>query len=167
MSEADQEFISLLGRLQELYVSARPDIDHLSANVDDTWRLHLAQQADYLLAVASGRLSFHHALAQFFVLQLVANSKGLERILVDCTGSQGEMADPEREELGKKVAQYSGSLGGTTRLAIVGEPPVITGLAAAVARAYGLPCETFRDRREALKWLSDSSRNPPETPVFR
>ena len=161
MSEADQEFIRLLGRLEELYVSTRLD---LSANVDDTWRLHLAQQGDYLLAVASGRLSFHHALVQFFVLQLVANSKGLERILVDCTESQGEMTDPEHEELGKKVAQYSGSLGGTTRLAIVGEPPVITGLAAAVARAYGLPCETFRDRREALKWLAeDSLTNRPRT----
>jgi hypothetical protein len=161
MSEADQEFIRLLGRLQELYVSARLD---LSANEDDTWRLHLAQQGDYLLAVAAGRLSFHDALAQFFLLQLVANSKGLERILVDCTESQGEMTNAERGELGMKVAQHARSLGGTTRLAIVGEPPVVTGLAAAVARAYGLPCETFRDRREALKWLAeDSPTNRPRT----
>jgi hypothetical protein len=161
MSEADQEFIRLLGRLQALYVSTRLD---LSANVDDTWRLHLAQQGDYLLAVASGRLSFRDALAQFFALQFVANSKGLERILVDCTESQGEMTDPEREELGMKVAQHATSLGGTTRIAIVGHPPAITGIAATVARAYGLPCETFRDRRDALKWLAEGSlTNRPRT----
>jgi hypothetical protein len=155
MSEADQEFIRLLGRLDELYVSARLD---LSANVDDTWRLHLAQQGDYLLAVAVGRLSFHQALAQFFSMQFIANSKGLERILVDATASEGDMTDAERGELGMKVAQHARSLGGTTRIAIVGHPPAITGIAAAAARVYGLPCETFRDRREALKWLGNPLR---------
>jgi hypothetical protein len=75
---------------------------------------------------------------------------------VDYTESQGEMTDPKRGELGMKVAQYARSLGGTTRIAIVGQPPVITGIAAAVARAYGLLCETFRDRREALKWLGNA-----------
>jgi hypothetical protein len=164
MSEADHEFIRVLGRLEELYVSARLDLDHLSANVDDTWWLHLAQQGNYLLAVASGRPSFHQALAQFFSMQFIANSKGLERILVDATAIEGDMTDAEREELGMKVAQYSATLSGTTRIAIVGQPPVITGIAAAVARAYGLPCETFRDRREALKWLAeDSLTNRPRT----
>jgi hypothetical protein len=165
MSEADQEFIRLLARLQELYLSAL-DLNKLPTSVDGTWRLGLAQQENYLLAVASGRLSFHQALAQFFSMQFIANSKGLERILVDATASEGDMTDAEREELGMKVAQYSATLSGTTRIAIVGQPPVITGIGAAVARAYGLPCETFSDRREALKWLSDSSRNTPETPVF-
>jgi hypothetical protein len=163
MSEADQEFIRLLGRLEELYVSAL-DLDHLSANVDDTWRLRLAQQENYLLAVASGRLSFHQVLAQFFSMQLIANSKGLEKILVDATEVEGDITDAEREELGMKVAQYSATLRGTTRIAIVGRPPAITGIGAAVARGFGLPCETFRDRREALKWLAeDSLTNRPRT----
>jgi hypothetical protein len=156
MSETDQEFIHLLGRLQELYLSARLDLNKLPTNEDGAWRLRLAQQENYLLAVASGRLSFHQALAQFFSMQLIANSKGLEKILVDATESEGDLTDAEREELGMKVAQYSATLSGTTRIAIVGQPPAITGIGAAVARGFGLPCETFRDRRDALKWLAAS-----------
>jgi len=164
MSETDQEFIRLLRRLQELYLSARLDRSRLSLNVDGTWRLWLTQQYDYLLAVGAGRLSYQQALAQFFIMQLIANSRGLEKILVDATASEGDMTDAEREELGRKAALHSGSLGGPTRIAIVGHPPAITGLAAAVARAYGLPCETFRDRREALNWLAeDSPTNRPRT----
>jgi hypothetical protein len=166
MSESDREFIRLLGRLHELYLSVRVDLRERAPNVDGSWRLRLAQQDDYLLAVASGRLTYQQAITQVFSLLLIANSNGLEKILVDATESEGgEMTDAERDELGMKVAQHSTSIGATTRIAVVGHPPAITGIAAAAARSYGLPCETFPSRLGALKWLAEDSRNTPVKPA--
>ena len=157
MTKADQEFIRLLDRLQELYIESAPDIKRFASPSTASWELKLMQQDDYLLAVASGRLSsLHQVLAQFFSMMLIADSMGLEKIFVDCTASEGGIEDAERYELGRKTAEYSESLARTKRLAIVGEAPSVTGYGAIAARYHGLLVETFSKRQAALEWLHRS-----------
>ena len=51
------------------------------------------------------------------------------------------------------MAEYCNSRSITPKVATVGEPPVINGIAAQVARNRGLVAETFSELQKAMDWL--------------
>ena len=81
-----------------------------------------------------------------------ALEKHLNRILIDGLGAKGVLTTIDRYDLGVKLVAYCGEHKLWPRLAFVGQPPVVDGFGALVARNRGLVAETFPNRKEALEW---------------
>jgi hypothetical protein len=67
---------------------------------------------------------------------------------------RGELSVTERYILGKTIVEscVTGSI--AVKVAVIGNPPTVTGLGAQVAWNRGMLVETFSDRQEAMDWLN-------------
>jgi hypothetical protein len=107
----------------------------------------------FLLAIASGEVSFHEAVENCRDMCDFAAGLGLKKILFDCLALEGALSREERFELGKTIVQYSRSRLRVTSVALIGNPPAVTGYAARVAAEGGIPVQTFSERQQGLDWL--------------
>jgi SpoIIAA-like len=112
-------------------------------------------RADHLNATLIGPLSAEELPQAFETAFGAAFEKGLRRILIDCSGLDGELSTRDRYLLGKSGVAYwsSRSWKMIPKIAVVGETPLIDGFAALVASSGGVNARTFSDVQEAVTWL--------------
>jgi hypothetical protein len=115
--------------------------------------LILEPRDGFLLAIASGEVSFDEAVENCRNMCDFAAGLGLRKILFDCLALEGELSREERFELGKTIVQHNRSRLRVTRVALIGKPPSVTGYAARVAAEGGIAVETFSHRQAGLDWL--------------
>jgi hypothetical protein len=123
--------------------------------------LMLEPRPDYLLAFVTGVFEQKPAQALFVRVMEAAVAHHLPKILVDCTGMSGTMSTIQRFEFARFVANkqqmavFDGKLGEPSRLAVVGNVPLIDphrfGETVAVNR--GANIRVTDKREEALQWL--------------
>ena len=107
----------------------------------------------FLLATATGKVSFESADESCRDMLNLAARLGLRKILFDCLAVQGDLSIEERFELGKNIAEYCQSKLNVPAVALIGKPPSVTGYGATVATKHGMPVEMFSDRQRGLEWL--------------
>ena len=117
--------------------------------------LALEPRDGFLLATASGQLSLSEAMESCKDMCDLAAFMGFGKILFDCLALEGELTPDDRFELGKTIAEHCQCFVIVPSVALVGNPPAVTGLGAKIASNRGLPVETFSDRQAALDWLRD------------
>ena len=100
--------------------------------------LTLVSHDDFLLATVAGQVSLKEALLLGKSAIDAATEQGLGMILMDCFAMAGELSVQERYDLGKAMAEYCASKSVYPKVALVGEPPAITGFVAEVASNRGL-----------------------------
>src|SRR5262245_1368250 len=113
----------------------------------------LDTDGEFLLAVVSGRVSFD---AIWRVLKQICDTalqKKLTRILVDALAVEGVITTLDRYKLGVKLVNYCNEKKLWPMLAFIGQPPVINGFGAVVARNRGLAIEQFPNWKQALEWV--------------
>ena len=110
-------------------------------------------RGSFLIATASGTLSFEEAVENCLRMCDIAAGLGLRKILFDCLALEGDLSAEERFELGKTIVQHSRRRLRVTTVALIGKPPAITGYAARVAAEGGIPVETFSACQQGLDWL--------------
>ena len=115
--------------------------------------LTLLSQDDFLLATVAGQVSLKEALLLGKSAIDAATEQGLGMILMDCFAMTGELSVLERYDLGKAMAEYCVSKSVCPKVALIGEPPAITGFVAEVASNRGLTTKAFFESQSALKWL--------------
>jgi hypothetical protein len=115
--------------------------------------LTLASRDDFLLATATGRVSVKELLRVFKNVIDTATERGFEKILIDFLAVTGKLAAVDLYEIGKAMAEYSASKSLCPKVALIGKPPLVTGLGAEVASNRGLSSMTFSERQPALDWL--------------
>ena len=126
-----------------------------SADSSDDLKVSIGSDDGLLLATVSGRFTLKKGVEVFNAICDAAVAKGLDRILIDCTGMSGEISTRDRYEFGKEVAgQPSNRM--WLKIALLGEEPVITGVGIATARNRGLDVELFSDPERAVEWLARS-----------
>jgi hypothetical protein len=107
----------------------------------------------FLLAIATGEVSFREAVESCQSMCDLAAELGLRKILLDCLAVEGDLSPDDRFELGKTIAEYCQSRLRIPTLALIGKPPAVTGLGARAASNRGMPVEIFSDRELGLDWL--------------
>ena len=115
--------------------------------------LILEPRVGFLLATASGKLSFHEAVENCRNMCDFAAGLGVRKILFDCLALEGDLSREERFELGKTIVEHCRSRLRVSRVALIGKPPSVNGYAARVAAEGGIPVEMFSDREVGLDWL--------------
>jgi hypothetical protein len=110
-------------------------------------------RCNFLIATASGKVSFEDALENCLNMCEFAAGLGVRKILFDCLALEGDLSGEERFELGKTIVQHCRRRLRVTRVALIGKPPSVTGYAARVAAEGGIPVEIFSDRERGLDWL--------------
>jgi len=115
--------------------------------------LKLEARDGFLLATATGRVSSNEAREWCKHICDPAADRGLNRIVLDCLGVEGELSDLDRYEIGKAMAENCLNRSSPT-IALIGKPPTITGFEALVARNRGLTVFTFPERQAGLDWLN-------------
>ena len=114
--------------------------------------LKLEPQDGYLLAAVSGHASLEEAIKCYKQAHDNAASRGMNKILVDCSAVEGVLSELEKYELGRSMAEYS--LGSAMKVAKVTTPPAIAEFVSLVASNRGLTAATFSNRQAAVRWLS-------------
>jgi hypothetical protein len=113
--------------------------------------LTLEPRDEYLLATVVGQASLTEAIEGYKKAFDDAVSRGLDKILVDCSGVKGGLSGLEQYELGRTMAEYS--LGSGIKVAKVSTSTGTTEFVSLVAFNRGLTVETFSDRHAAVEWL--------------
>jgi len=116
--------------------------------------LKLESREDHLLASAAGRVSLNEVVELGKKGCDTAAERGLRKILLDCAALEGELSAKERFILGKTIVEYCITRSIAVKVAVVGNPPTVTGLGAQVAWNRGMMVETFSDRQAGLDWLN-------------
>ena len=117
--------------------------------------VRLESREDFLLATAAGRVSLAEALELGRNVCEAAAERGLRKVLLDCFAVEGELSVTERFILGKTIVEYCVTASIAVKVAIIGNPPAVTGLAAEVAWNRGMMIQAFSERQAALDWLSE------------
>jgi hypothetical protein len=112
-----------------------------------------ALKDDTLLATAAGQVSHQEVLRVFKNVIDTATERGLESILMDFLSVEGELSGFELYDIGKSMAEYCVSRSIYPKVALIGKPPIVTGLGAEAASNRGLTSMTFSERQPALNWL--------------
>jgi hypothetical protein len=130
-------------------------------NSDPELVLALEPRPGYLLAFVTGAFEQKPAQALFVRVMEAAIEHRLPKILVDCTGMSGTMSTIQRFEFARFVANrqqmaiFDGKLGEPSRLAVVGNVPLVDphrfGETVAVNR--GAKIRVVDKREEAMQWL--------------
>ena len=113
----------------------------------------LTSHEDFLLATAVGRVSFEELLRVFKNVVDTATERGLQKILMDFSAVTGELSSIDLYEIGKTMAEHCKARSIHPKVAVVGNPPLVTGFGAQVASNRGLVSMTFSETEPALKWL--------------
>jgi hypothetical protein len=120
--------------------------------------LKLESREGFLLVTAAGRVSFREGLELCENICDAAAERGFGKILFDCLAVEGELSIMERYEIGKTMAQNCRTRSRTPTVALIGQPPAITGFEADVALNRGLMVVTFSERQAGLDWLNRFSK---------
>ena len=115
--------------------------------------LTLVSHDDFLLAAVAGQVSVKEVLRVFKNVIDTATERGSEKILIDFLAVTGELATMDLYEIGKAMAEYCLSKSIYPKVALIGNPPLVTGFGAEVASNRGLTSRTFSERHPALQWL--------------
>jgi len=115
--------------------------------------LKLESREGYLLATAAGRVSLNEAVAFGENICDAAAERGFAKILLDCFAVEGELTVTERFILGKTIAEHCAIRSMNHKVAVIGNPIMVTGLGAKVAWNRGLNVQTFPELQAALAWL--------------
>ena len=107
----------------------------------------------FLLATATGEVSFREAVESCQSMCDLAAGLGLRKIMLDSLAVEGDPSPDERFERGKTIAEYYQLRMRVPTLALIGKPPAVTGLGARAASNGGMPVEIFSDRERGLDWL--------------
>jgi hypothetical protein len=118
-------------------------------------------RTDCVFATFTGPISAEGLLQAFYKAFDAAVERGLDLILLDCSASDGTLTAVERFKIGESGAAYSFSKSRKLRpkVAVVGNAPLIDGLAAVTASNRGLNAKTFSDVQQALDWLGIADPN--------
>ena len=76
------------------------------------------------------------------------------KILFDGLAVEGELSMEERYEIGKTIAEYCRSRSMSPTVALIGNPPAVTGFGAEVALNRGLLVVKFSERQAGMDWLN-------------
>ena len=91
-----------------------------------------------LLATAAGRVSLDATVELGKNVCDAAAERGVRKVLLDCAAMDGELSVTERYILGKTLAEYCVTRAIAAKVAVIGNPPTITGLGAMVAWNRGM-----------------------------
>ena len=119
----------------------------------ESMRLRLASQDDFLLATAAGRASAQDVIRVFENVIDAATERGFDKILIDFLAVTGELSAMDLYDIGKTMAEYCARRSICPKVAVIGNPPTVTGFGAQVAWNRGLTSLTFAESQPALNWL--------------
>jgi hypothetical protein len=125
--------------------------------------LKLEPREGLLLATATGQVSLSETVEFGKNICDSAEERGLRKVLLDCRALEGELSVTERFILGKTIAEYCVARSIAAKVAIIGNPPTVTGLAAEVARNRGMLVAVFSERQSALDWLNELGSKATES----
>ena len=92
--------------------------------------LKLESRAGILLATAAGQASLTETVELGKNVCDAAAKCGLRKVLLGCFAVEGELSVTERFILGKTIVEYCVTRSIAVKVAIIGSPPAVTGLAA-------------------------------------
>jgi len=115
--------------------------------------LTLASEDDVLFATATGRASVEEVLRVFKMVIDAAAERRFESILMDFFAVKSDLSDLDLYVVGKTMSEYCESKLFWPKVAVIGNPPTVTGFGAEVASNRGLTSMTFSERQPALNWL--------------
>lgn len=118
--------------------------------------LKFESRKGFLLATASGQVSFNEAVELGKNICDAASERGFRKVLFDCLAVEGELSVTERFILGKTIVEYCVIRSMAPKIAVIGKPPTITGLGAKVAWNRGVLVEVFSEQRAAMDWLNSA-----------
>ena len=124
-------------------------------------QLTLFPQDGFLLATATGRASIEGVLHVFKNVIDAATEQGFDKILIDFLAVTGRLSDMDRYDIGTAMAEYCRNKSIHPRVAVIGKPPIVTGVGAMVASNRGLISVTFSESQAALNWLGVISSKAP------
>jgi hypothetical protein len=125
--------------------------------------LKLESRAGILLATAAGQASLTETVELGKNVCSAAAKRGLRKVLLDCLAVEGELSVTERFILGKTIVEYCVTRSIAVKVAIIGNSPSVTGLAAEVAWNRGMMIQTFSERQTAVDWLNGTSSKATAT----
>jgi hypothetical protein len=125
--------------------------------------LKLEPREGLLLATATGQVSLRETVELGKNICDAAAERGFDKILLDCFAVEGELSVTARYILGKTIVDYCTSRSLTPKVAIIGNPLTVTGLAAKVAWNRGMMVAAFSDRQAALDWLNEFGSKATES----
>jgi hypothetical protein len=125
----------------------------------------LASQDDILLVTAAGRVAVKEVRHVFKNAIDTATERGFDKILLDFLAVTGELSALDLYEIGKAMAEYCLIKSLYPKVAVIGNPPTVTGFGAEVASNRGLTSMTFSQREPALNWLRAVGSKAPGSPI--
>jgi hypothetical protein len=115
--------------------------------------LALASEDGVLVATVSGRASVEEVLRVFKKVINTAIERRFDKVLMDFLAVEGTLSNFDLYDIGKNMAEYCVSRSFYPKVAVIGNPPTVTGLGAQVATNRGLTSLTFSASQPALNWL--------------
>ena len=88
-------------------------------------KLRVESREGVLWVHVTGQVSRSDTLEMFRVIRDAAVEQSLDRVLVDCSAAEGELAVIESYELGATLARCAHTKPFVLKVATVGEPPLI------------------------------------------
>jgi hypothetical protein len=112
-----------------------------------------------LMATFAGQTTLSGTIESYKKVFDAAAERGLDKVFVDSLAVRTLLSEVEKYELGTALAHYSMVQKMTHRIAVLGKPPVATGLGALVYSNRSGDAKLFFDRQQALDWLN--AKRPP------
>ena len=128
------------------------DVCHLGRQV--SMELSIEFRDGILWATVTGQVTLGESTKMCSVTCDAAVQSGVDRILVDASGADGDISDLDRYRLGETMAAYYITKPLDFKIAIVGNPPLVNGFVPLVASNRGITTETFSETTPAVKWLN-------------
>ena len=125
----------------------------------------VASQDDILLITGVGRVSVKEVVHAFENAIDTATERGFDKILFDFLAVTGEVSTLDLYEIGKAMAEYCLIKSFYPKVAVIGNPPTVTGFGAEVASNRGLTSMTFTKLQPALDWLRAVGSKAPGPPI--
>jgi len=104
-----------------------------------------------LWATVTGQVTLGESTQMCSVTCDAAVQSGVDRILVDASGADGDISDLDRYRLGETMAAYYITKPLDFKIAIVGNPPLVNGFVALVASNRGVTAETFSETTQSRR----------------
>jgi hypothetical protein len=129
--------------------------------------LTLSSENGVMVAIASGRASVEEVLRVFKIVIDAAIERRVEKVLMDFLEVNGELSTLGLYEIGKLMAEYCVNKRYYPKVAVIGNPPTVTGFGAQVACNRNLVSMTFSERQLALNWLGATVPASSEDPAIK
>jgi hypothetical protein len=125
----------------------------------------VASQDDILLITGVGRVSVKEVVHAFENAIDTATERGFDKILFDFLAVTGEVSTLDLYEIGKAMAECCLIKSFYPKVAVIGNPPTVTGFGAEVATNRGLTSMTFTKLQPAVDWLRAVGSKAPGPPI--